>query len=152
MKPETIKQLQELGAFVLANGCNKKGLIKVVELLRQERSYRWVAIYKVTKKEFVALAWTGDQPLAYPRFPLCQGLCGAAFESGKPVMVGDVRKDPRWLPEFHTSRSELIVPMINEKEEVVGVLNAESEKVNAFTAEDRHFLERAASLIAHCLS
>jgi GAF domain-containing protein len=152
MKPETIKQLQELGAFVLANGCNKPGLMKAAELLRQERSYRWVAIYKVTKKEFVALAWTGKEPLPYSRFPLCQGLCGAALESGKPVMVGDVRKDPRWLPAFHTSRSELIVPMINEKKEVVGMLNAESDKVDAFTVEDRHFLERAASLIAHCLS
>ena len=48
--------------------------------------------------------------------------------------------------------SERIVPMINENKEVVGMLNAESEKVNAFTADDRHFLERAASLIAHCLS
>jgi putative methionine-R-sulfoxide reductase with GAF domain len=42
--------------------------------------------------------------------------------------------------------------MINEKKEVVGMLNAESDKVDAFTVEDRHFLERAASLIAHCLS
>jgi putative methionine-R-sulfoxide reductase with GAF domain len=56
------------------------------------------------------------------------------------------------LPTFHTTRSEIIVPIVNEEKEVVGMLDAESEKVNAFQTEDRQFLERAAGLIAHCLS
>ncbi len=152
MKPETLTKLQDLGAFVLANGCNKSGMKQVAELIREARGYRWVGIYKVTKKEFVALSWTGDEPVAYPRFPLCQGLCGAVLESRKPIVLGDVRKDPRCLPAFHTTRSEIIVPMINEEKEVVGMLDAESDKLDAFTAEDRGFLERAGSLIAHCLS
>ena len=152
MKPETLKKLQDLGAFVLANGCNKPGMKQVAELIRVARGYRWVGIYKVTKKEFVALSWTGDEPLAYPRFPLCQGLCGAVLESHKPIVLGDVRKDPRCLPAFHTTRSEIIVPMINEEKKIVGMLDAESDKLDAFTTEDRGFLERAGSLIAHCLS
>jgi putative methionine-R-sulfoxide reductase with GAF domain len=152
MKPETLKKLQELGAFVLANGCNKPGMKQIAELIREARSYRWVGIYKVTKKEFVAISSTGTEPVAYPRFPLCQGLCGAALESHKPVVVGDVRKDPRCLPAFHTTRSEIIVPMINEAHNVVGMLDAESDKLDAFGDEDRKFLERAGALIAHCLS
>jgi L-methionine (R)-S-oxide reductase len=152
MKPETLKQLQELGAFVLANGCDKPGLKKVAELIRAERSYRWVGIYKVAKTEFVAIASTGSEPVAFPRFPLSQGLCGAVLESGKPIIVGDVHKDPRVLPAFHTSKSEIIVPMVNEQHKIVGMLDADSDKLNAFTDEDRKFLERAGSIIAHCLS
>ncbi len=152
MTPETLKKLQELGAFVLANGCNKPGLKEAAELIREARGYRWVGIYKVTKKEFVALSWTGKEPVAYPRFPLSQGVCGAVLDSGKPIVLGDVRKEPRCLPVFHTTRSEIIVPMINEEKKVVGMLDAESDKLDAFTDEDRAFLERAASLIAHCLS
>ena len=34
MKPETLKKLQEIGAFVLANGCNKKGLKQIAEMIR----------------------------------------------------------------------------------------------------------------------
>ena len=75
----------------------------------------------------------------------------AALESGKAVVVGDVRKDARYLPTFHTTRSEIIIPMVNEGKRVVGMLDAESEKPNAFGNEDRQFLERAAGLIAHCL-
>jgi L-methionine (R)-S-oxide reductase len=152
MKPDTCKKLQEIGAFALAGGCTAKRLKQLAEMIRAARDYHWVGIYKVTKKEFVIMTETGDQPPAYARFPITQGLCGAALESGKPVVVGDVRKDPRYLPAFHSTRSEIIVPMINEHKHIVGMLDAESGKVNAFGDEDRKFLERAAGLIAHCLS
>lgn len=152
MKPDTCKKLQEIGAFVLAGGCQAKNLKQAAEMIRAARDYHWVAIYKVTKKEFVILTETGDEPPAYPRFPITQGLCGAALESGKPIVVGDVRKDARYLPAFHDTRSEIIVPMINEGKKIVGMLDAESKEVNAFSDEDRKFLERAAGLIAHCLS
>jgi len=151
MKAETCKKLQEIGGFVLAGGCTPKRMKQVAEMIRAARNYRWVGIYKVTKKDFVVLTGTGDEPPAYPRFPITQGLCGAALESGKPIVVGDVRHDPRYLPTFHTTRSEMIVPMTNEHRHIVGMLDAESEKVNAFGEEDREFLERAAGLIAHCL-
>jgi len=66
--------------------------------------------------------------------------------------VGDVSKDKRYLPAFHTTRSEIIVPMKNEHKHIVGMLDAESDKLNAFGDEDKQFLERAAGLIAHCLA
>ena len=152
MKSKTCKTLQEIGAFVLAGECTPKRMREVAEMIRVAREYRWVGIYKVTRKEFVILAGTGDEPPAYPRFPITQGLCGAALESGKPVVVGDVRKDSRYLPTFHSTRSEIIVPMTNGHRHITGMLDAESEEVNAFGDEDRQFLGRAAGLIAHCLT
>ena len=152
MHSETLKKLQEIGAYVLASGCTKKSVKQVAEMIRSVRDYRFIAIYKIVKKEFVILAGTGDEPPAYPRFPIGQGLCGAALESGKTIVVGDVHKDKRYLPTFHTTRSEIIVPMRSEDRHIVGMLDAESDKVNAFGEEDRQFLERAAGLIGHCLA
>jgi L-methionine (R)-S-oxide reductase len=152
MNSKTCRTLQEIGAFVLAGGCTPKQMREVAEMIRVARKYRWVGLYKVMKKEFVILAGTGDEPPAYPRFPITQGLCGAALESGQPIVVGDVRKDSRYLPTFHSTRSEIIVPMTNGHRHIVGMLDAESEKINAFADEDRQFLERAAGLIAHCLT
>jgi L-methionine (R)-S-oxide reductase len=151
MKETTCKQLQEIGAFALAGGCSKKRMRQLTEMIRVARDYRWVGVYKIVNKDFVILAGTGDQPPAYPRFPITQGLCGAALESGKPIVVDDVGQDPRYLPTFHTTRSEIIVPMVNEHRRILGMLDAESDKVNAFGQEDRQFLERAGGLIAHCL-
>ena len=113
--------------------------------------YRWVGVYKIIKDEFVIMAETGTDPATYARFPITQGLCGAALDSGKPVIVGDVSKDLRYLPTFHTTRSEIIVPMRNDHRHVLGMLDAESDKLNAFDDEDLQFLERAGGLIAHCL-
>lgn len=152
MHAATLKKLQEIGAFALAGGCTKKRMREVAEMIRAARDYRWVGIYKIVKEEFVVMSGTGDEPPAYPRFPITQGLCGAALESRKPVVVGDVRRDPRYLPTFHTTRSEIIVPMVNEDKDIRGMLDAESDKANAFGDEDRQFLERAAGLIAHCLT
>jgi len=151
MKETTCKKLQEIGAFALAGGCTKKRIREVLELIRAARDYRWVGIYKIVNKDFVILAGTGDEPPAYPRFPITQGLCAAVLESGKPIVVGNVTKDPRYLPTFHTTRSEIIVPMTNDHRRIVGMIDAESDTVNAFGQEDRQFLERAGGLIAHCL-
>jgi L-methionine (R)-S-oxide reductase len=151
MKETTCKKLQEIGGFALAGGCTRKRMKQVVEMIRAARDYRWVAVYKIVKDEFVILAGTGNEPPAYPQFPVTQGLCGAALESGKPIIVGDVHKDPRHLPAFHTTRSEIVVPMKNEHRHILGMLDVESDQLNAFADEDRQFLERAGGLIGHCL-
>jgi L-methionine (R)-S-oxide reductase len=152
MKEATCKKLQEIGAFALAGGCTRKQMKQLLEMIRTARNYRWVGVYKIVKEDFVILSGTGDEPPAYPRFPITQGLCSTALDTGKPIIVGDVRRDPRYLPTFHTTRSEIIVPMVNDRRRIVGMLDAESEKVNAFDQEDRQFLERAGGLIAHCLT
>ena len=152
MKPDMVKKLQEIGAFILAGGCTKKRVKEVAEMIQAAGNYRWVALYKIVKKDFVIMAHTGDEPAAYPQFPITQGLCGAALETGKTLVVGDVHKDNRFLPAFHNTNSEMIVPLVNEHKKIVGMLDAESDKLNAFGADDRQFLERAAGLIAHCLS
>src|ERR1043166_3474052 len=114
MKETTCKKLQEIGAFALAGASTRKRMKQLVEMIRAARDYRRLEVYKLVKDEFVTPAPPGDEPPAYPQFPTSQGLCGAALESGKPIIVGDVHKDPRHLPAFHTTRSEIVVPMRNQ--------------------------------------
>ena len=152
MKKNSTKLLQDLAAFILAAPKDPDSLKKAAEMVRAERDYRWIGIYKIERSEFVMAAGTGDQPPAYRRFPISQGLCGAAAESRETLIVGDVRKDPRWLPAFHTTHSEIVVPMICESNgQVIGVIDVESEKQNAFTEDDRDFLEHVAVVMARRL-
>ncbi len=145
------KNLQELGAFILAGAHGPAQLKQMAEMIRVARNYRWVGLYKTTKTEFVIVAGTGDCPVAYPRFPITQGLCCAAREKRETIVVGDVHKDPRYLPTFGSTQSEIVVPIMNEHNHVTGILDAESEKLNAFEQEDREFLERAAFLLSRAL-
>ncbi len=145
--PKTIKMLQELGAFILAGAKGAADVKRMCEMIQSERGWRWVGVYKFSRGDLVILAGTGDEPPCYPQFPATQGLCGAAVESRATIVVDDVRKDARYLPTFHSTLSEIVVPVISKSERVVGVITAESEKVKAFSNEDREVLERVAMLM-----
>ncbi len=88
------------------------------------------------------IVWSGQGPPEHPTFPLTKGLTGAAVSGRKTINVGDVTADPRYLMAFGTTRSEIIVPIYNRSDEsVVGTIDVESEKQNAFSTDVQGFLE-----------
>ena len=145
----TITMLQELGAFILAGAKGATDVKRMAEMICGARGWRWVGVYKLTRNELRFVAGSDDQPPCYKNFPATQGLCGAAVESRETVVVNDVRKDVRYLPTFHSTLSEIVVPIISQSDKVVGVISAESEKLKAFSKEDREVLERVALLMGH---
>ena len=78
------------------------------------------------------------------------GIIPWVAREGKVVLANDVKKDKRYraspLPPENT-RSELCVPLIYD-EEVVGVLDIQSDKRNAFTEDDHLMFEAVADNIA----
>lgn len=60
------------------------------------------------------------------------------------MVVADVTKDPRYLTTFGSTRSEMIVPVMDERGEVIGLIDVESDRQDAFGDEDRRFLEGCA--------
>lgn len=147
--PATIKMLQELGAFILAGAKGTDDVKQMADLICGARGWRWVGVYKLTRGELAIVAGSGAKPPCYQRFPVTQGLCGAAAEARETIVVDDVRQDVRYLPTFNSTLSEIVVPIVSQSDRVVGVITAESEKVKAFTADDREVLERVASLMGH---
>jgi GAF domain-containing protein len=108
--------------------------------------YRWVGIYDVTPEEVRIIAYSGPGEPAYPAFPRDRGLTGRALQSGQTVVVGDVTKDANYLTAFGTTRSEMIVP-VYANGTIVGTIDVESERVDAFGDADRAALERAAKAL-----
>jgi L-methionine (R)-S-oxide reductase len=122
---------------------------QAAELVREARSYRWVGLYDVSSSEITAIAWTGTAAPTYPRFPVTQGLSGAAVATRHPVIVQDVTKDARYLTAFGSTRSEAIFPVaVSENGRIVGTIDVETDRVNAFGAEDEAFLLRCARILA----
>jgi L-methionine (R)-S-oxide reductase len=89
---------------------------------------------------------TAMQP-AFPRFPVAKGLCGSAVALRSVVNVGNVQEDPRWLTTFGTTRSEIIVPVLETGGQAIGLIDVESDVVNAFSIEDQGFLTDCAPLL-----
>ncbi|HJY86050.1 MAG TPA: GAF domain-containing SpoIIE family protein phosphatase [Candidatus Acidoferrales bacterium] len=98
-----------------------------------------------------ALKYEDSIPLR-TRLGLHQGLTGTAAAERRVIRVGDVREDPRFVGCEHgvDVRSELVVPLLLQ-ERLIGVLDLESTKLHAFTAEDERMLEALGSYIAVAL-
>ena len=94
--------------------------VRAAALIRQAGSYRWVGLYAVTDREIAAVGWSGPGAPAHPRFPVTQGLSGAAVATGRAVVVNDVTTDPRYLPAFASTLSEAIVPVVDPDMGTVG--------------------------------
>ena len=118
----------------------------LAEALRQAMAYHWVGLYDVTATHICAIAWTGTVAPAFPSFPRSRGLNGAAVDSGQPLVVQDVRQDPRWLTTFGTTKAEAIFP-VTMHGSIVGTIDVESDRVGAFTAADERFLAGAAAVL-----
>jgi putative methionine-R-sulfoxide reductase with GAF domain len=118
---------------------------RLAELIQKLGAYRWVGIYDVGQETVSIVGWSGPSAPEHPSFPVTKGLTGAAIESKKAVLVGDVRNDPRYLTAFGTTLSEIIVPVLHPGDgRVVGTVDVESERVNAFSARDREIIEQCA--------
>jgi len=76
-----------------------------------------------------------------------EGITGAAAASRLPILVNDVRGDPRYLNAVDAVRSELAVPMV-ARGKLVGVIDVQSTRPSAYTEHDRALLRLIASRVA----
>jgi sigma-B regulation protein RsbU (phosphoserine phosphatase) len=75
-----------------------------------------------------------DEGLDRVRLKIGEGLTGAAATEKRPIYAPDVSKDPRYISSAKTTRSELAIPLM-VRDEVVGVLDCQSENVSHFDNE-----------------
>ena len=141
--------VDELGRVLRSAEGREAKAVRIAETIRSAGDYRWVGIYEVSGEEIGVIGWSGPGGPAHPRFPVTQGLSGAAVASRETVVADDVSKDPRYLTAFGSTRSEIIVPVVDRPgRKVVGTIDVESEQVDAFSEEDRATLERCAGAVA----
>ncbi|MGQ0602812.1 MAG: GAF domain-containing protein [Anaerolineales bacterium] len=79
--------------------------------------------------------------------PLGQGIVGQVAFTGQAWRVPDVTKEPHYLGLRPDTRSELCVPL-KAADRVIGVINVESSRLNAFTATDERLLITVAGQLA----
>ncbi len=83
--------------------------------------------------------------------PQGNGVTGYVAASGKSYLCRDTTKDPMYLEAFKGARSSLTVPILLH-ETVIGTINVESPKLDAFTLSDQQFLEIFARDVAVALN
>ncbi|NVO19497.1 MAG: GAF domain-containing protein [Bacteroidetes bacterium] len=104
----------------------------------------WCGFYRVNQDELIAGPYQG--PVA------CQvlkdgGVCWAAVNLRKTVVVPDVHQFPGHIACDSRSNSEIVIPVFDKDSQLVAVLDVDSTSFNSFDDIDRHHLEMIASMV-----
>lgn len=125
-------------------------LRRVVAILSKSRpNYTWTGIYLLDAGMLVLHNQIG-LPTPHERIPIGQGICGLAARERRSIVVPDVTRDPRYLACSLATRSEIVVPILRGTE-VLGEIDVDSDRLDAFDDEDLRLLEETAGLIAKVL-
>ena len=119
-------------------------LANISAALKEQFKWFWVGFYLVKGDELVLGPFQG--PVACTRIAKGRGVCGAAWQEAKTLIVPDVDAFPGHIACSSLSRSEIVVPLIYNNT-VVGVLDVDSEHLEQFDETDARFLEQVVGLI-----
>jgi signal transduction histidine kinase len=82
--------------------------------------------------------------------PIPKSICGQAFIEGQTHYVPNVDKDPDYVSGHEAIRSEVAVP-IQRRGQLLGILDVESDQLDAFREEDIRLAESLAETIGLAL-
>ena len=133
-----IKGLLEGEPDLVANLANTAGALK------EQFGWLWVGFYLVKQDELVLGPFQG--PVACTRIKKGRGVCGKSWEEKKTLIVADVEKFPGHIACSSLSRSEIVIPIF-KNEEVIAILDADSNTLDHFDETDKKYLEEIIQLI-----
>ena len=108
-------------------------------------SFFWVGFYLIKENELVLGPFQG--PVACTRIKKGKGVCGQAWETNSVLIVDDVDAFPGHIACSSLSKSEIVLPIYNAKQEIIGVLDVDSEAYNTFDKTDELYLKQIIELI-----
>ena len=105
------------------------------ELHHADDRFDWTGFYRVTGPELLKIGpYQGGHGCLV--IPFDRGVCGAAARTGETQIVDDVEAFPGHIACSSTTRSELVLPVRDARGDVIAVLDIDSDRPDAFTAED----------------
>lgn len=120
-------------------------LANIAAALREAFGFFWVGFYLVKDGQLVLGPFQG--PIACTRIHFGKGVCGTAWANRETIVVADVDAFPGHIACSSASKSEIVVPVVNEKGMVTMVLDVDSDQLNDFSEVDADGLARIVALI-----
>ena len=118
-------------------------MANMAAIIHETFHFWWTGFYHVVGDELVLGPFQG--PLACTRIKFGRGVCGTAWKEKRSVIVPDVEEFPGHIACSSASKSEIVVPIFCN-DEVVAVLDIDSEKLATFDDTDKKYLEKITTL------
>lgn len=121
----------------------------IAALLHHAFGHLWTGFYRVVEPGQLLRVGPYQGSLGCMDIAFGRGVCGDAAAGGKTVIVPDVEKYPGHITCDARSKSEIVVPVFGKRGDLIAVLDVDSDRLNAFDAEDARGLEQIVSRFAH---
>lgn len=122
----------------------------IMACLKYGFGYFWVGVYLVKEDELVLGPFQG--PVACTRIKKGRGVCGSSWEQNKTFLVPDVDAFPGHIACSSDSKSEVVVPLRDSNDNVIGVFDIDSERLDNFNIDDQNGLEAIGRLISKIIA
>jgi len=124
-------------------------LSNIMSALKYGFHFFWVGIYFVNQEELILGPFQG--PIACTRIQKGRGVCGSAWADKQTLIVPNVDAFPGHISCSSDSKSEIVIPVFDQNDEVIMIIDVDSEQLNTFDVEDKIGLEAIAQLISKIL-
>ncbi len=109
--------------------------------------YNWIGIYLLDGDTLHLETYLGKPP-SHTKIKISDGICGRGVREKQTIVVGNVCEDSSYLSCDRNVKSEIAVPIVGGGE-ILGILDIDSVKKNAFTKEDEEFLKEVSTIIGN---
>lgn len=111
------------------------------EVHHSDDRFDWTGFYRVVGPELLKIGpYQGGHGCLV--IPFSRGVCGAAARTKEVQLIEDVEAFPGHIACSTTTRSEIVVPVLNGSGELLGVFDIDSNQPNAFTQDDADHLTK----------
>jgi GAF domain-containing protein len=121
----------------------------IAALLHHSLGHLWTGFYRVVEPGQLLRVGPYQGSLGCLDIAFGRGVCGTAAAERKTVIVPDVGKYPGHIACDARARSEIVVPVIGRRADLIAVLDVDSDRLSAFDGEDARGLEQLVSRFAH---
>lgn len=135
---------QQIEAMVSVENDMIANMANVSAMISETFDFLWTGFYRVVETELVLGPFQG--PLACTRIKLGKGVCGTAWKEKRTLVVPNVELFPGHIACSSRSRSEIVVPIIRS-DEVIAILDIDSESLSTFDDTDKYWLEKIVGLL-----
>lgn len=134
-----IKALVDYETDIIANMAN------VCAALKFGFDFFWVGFYLIKENQLVLAPFQG--PVACTRITLGKGVCGTAWKNNEVLIVDDVDLFPGHIACSSLSKSEIVIPIYNSDNMIIGVFDVDSDCYKTFDHIDELYLKQILQLL-----
>ncbi len=125
-------------------------LANITAALKEAFGFFWVGFYIRRENQLVLSAFQGS--VACTRIDFDKGVCGHCCTTKEIVIVPNVDEFPGHIACSSASKSEIVLPIFDKANQVFGVLDVDSDKLNDFSETDANGLRKIVEIVESLIS